>query len=87
MYPSNGTAPLVTNALIVGGVTTDGNLSPRSRVDPPNTPRTIRLYAPNFDITVPLPTGQTFRLAAGTSLGKHIGPRPKIHVGTILDRS
>lgn len=85
MYPSNGSAPLVTNALIVGGVTTDGNLSPRSRVDPPNTPRTIKLYAPNTDITVPNPTGQDFRLAQGTSLGKYIGPRAETHVVAIVN--
>lgn len=69
-----GSPPAAPNMLIVGGVTTDGNLWDRSRVDVPGNAQVIRLYAPSFNIMVP--NGQTgvYRNpleVQGVSYGEH----------------
>lgn len=60
--------------LLTGGVTVDGNLWDRSRIDLPNTnPPVIQLYAPSYDITV-ADAGTGFRQADGVSYGRQCCP-------------
>ncbi len=72
-----GLSPDVANMMVVGGVGTDGNLWPRSKIDPDPHTKVIRVYASCYDITVPNAITGGYRDPAtveGVSYGRQCHP-------------
>lgn len=52
-----GNPPDVPDMMVVGGIGTNGKLWERSKVDPPNQNKVIKVHAPCYDITIPNTSG------------------------------